>query len=273
MEKSLNALEQVQSEVISQAVVFGPKLLVAAIIMVAGYYVGNWLGRFVERGLARLDLDLSLSHLIVKIVRLLVLVLFLVIALQNLGIQLLPLIAGLGVAGAGVALAMQGILSSMVAGFVIIFTHPFRIGEYISIVGVEGTVEDITLFNTILSHTDASRVVIPNRKIVGEILHNFGHIRQVDISVNVGYDADLNGVFGTVQEILCANRHVLQEPAPVIQVQTLDRASVTIGVKPWVAVPDYVDAVGEINKQILEVFREREIVIPFPRSDVRIISA
>ena len=89
------------------------------------------------------------------------------------------LIAGLGVAGAGVALAMQGVLSNVAAGLTIIFTRPFKVGEYIAIAGVEGRVEEISLFDTVLSHPDRSTVVVPNRKIVGEILHNYGSIRQI----------------------------------------------------------------------------------------------
>ncbi len=113
-------------------------------------------------------------------------------ALQNLGVELLPLIAGLGVAGAGIALATQGVLGNVVAGLSIIFSKPFRVGEYIAIAGVEGTVETISLFSTTLAHVDRSRVIVPNRKIVGEILHNYGRIRQLDVSVGVAYDTDIN---------------------------------------------------------------------------------
>ena len=109
----------------------------------------------------------------------LVLLLFLLMALQNLGIDLLPLIAGLGIAGAGIALALQGVLGNVAAGLTIIFTRPFRVGEYISIAGEEGLVQSISLFSTTLLHTDLSRVVVPNRKIAGEILHNYGELRQL----------------------------------------------------------------------------------------------
>ena len=93
-------------------------------------------------------------------------------ALQNLGVELLTSIAGLSVAGVGVALAMQGVLVNMMAGLTIIFTRPFRVGEYISIVGEEGRVKGISLFSIVLSHPDLSQIVIPNRMIGGEILHN-----------------------------------------------------------------------------------------------------
>lgn len=101
--------------------------------------------------------------------------------LQNLGVELLPLIAGLGVAGASIAIAMQGVLGNMVAGLTIILTRPYRVGEYILINREEGEVSMIGLFNTTLAHPDLSRVVIPNRRIVGEVLHNYGQIRQLQI--------------------------------------------------------------------------------------------
>jgi small-conductance mechanosensitive channel len=169
----------------------------------------------------------------------------------------------LGVAGAGIALAMQGVLGNVVAGLTIIFTRPFRVGEYISIVGVEGRVEAIQLFSTTLSHTDMSRVVIPNRKIVGEILHNYGTIRQVQITVGVAYDTELSQALAVVDEVLRANPRVLKEPAPVIQVAMLSDSSVNIAVRPWTAVVGLRRRHGEINRAILESFRGRDIVIPF----------
>jgi small conductance mechanosensitive channel len=196
---------------------------------------------------------------------------FVILALQNLGVELLPLIAGLGVAGAGVALATQGVLSNVVAGLSIIFTKPFRVGEYVSIVGEEGVVTTITLFNTTLTHVDHSRVVIPNRKIVGDILHNFGNIRQLDIVVGVAYDTDMSAALAAINAVLAANPRVLKDPAPVVQTIQLGDSSVNIGVRPWVLVPDYVAASGEINGAILESFRGRGVVMPFPQREVRLI--
>jgi small conductance mechanosensitive channel len=199
--------------------------------------------------------------------------LFGIMALQNLGVELLPLIAGLGVASAGVALAMQGLLGNLIAGVTIIMTKPFRTGEYIGIVGVEGTVETISLSQTTLTHPDRSRVVVPNRKIVGEILHNYGNIRQVDVKVGVSYDADISKVLSLVHEILNANPRVLRDIPPVIAVALLADSSVNIAIKPWVAVGDYGPAAGELNKAVLETFRARDIAIPFPQREVRLLSA
>ncbi len=199
--------------------------------------------------------------------------LVLVVALQNLGVQLLPLIAGIGIAGAGVALAMQGVLSNVAAGLTIIFTKPFRIGEYISIAGEEGEVRSISLFSTVLRHADLSDVVIPNRKIVGEILHNYGTIRQLALAVHVGYQEDFDAAARAAHEVLAANPRVLREPAPVVLVAALADSSVEIGVRPWVAVGDYGSATGEINQALVQAFRARGIGIPPPQQEVRLLAS
>ena len=109
----------------------------------------------------------------------------LVVALDQFGVQVAPLIAGIGVAGIGIGIALQGVLRNVMAGLSIIFTKPFRVGDYIDIVGVYGQVTTIDIFSTTLMHADLSKVVIPNHKIVGEILHNYGRMRQLNLTVGV----------------------------------------------------------------------------------------
>ena len=271
MEEQLETIEQLKITVIDLAVRFGPRLLAAVLVLVAGVLISRWLGRWLDRALARIQLEPPVRLLLSRIARVLLLALFVIVALQNLGVELLPLIAGLGVAGAGIALAMQGVLGDCVAGFSIIFSKPFRVGDYISIVGEEGRVEDIRLFSTALSHPDRSVVVIPNRKIAGEILHNFGQMRQLDVVVGVAYDTDLDAAIEVLRELLRANRRVVKTPEPVIQTIRLADSGVNISVRPWVPVLDYGAATSEINQAILETFRRRCIVIPYPRHDVLLL--
>lgn len=267
----LLALGQAQEKLIEQGIKFGPKLFTAILILVVGYYAGRWIGGMMDKILKRMELDITIRQLLMRVVRGLVLGLFLIMALQNLGIDLLPLIAGLGMAGAGIALAMQGVLSNLAAGLTIIFTRPYRVNEYISIANEEGMVENISLFSTTLSHADLSLVVIPNRKIAGEILHNYGQIRQINLTVRVAYDTDLGQALEAVNNVLLNNPRVLQEPKPVVQVITLADSSVNISVRPWVNVPDFTDAIGELNRSILEIFRQRGVSIPFPQQEVRLL--
>ncbi|MGQ0510431.1 MAG: mechanosensitive ion channel family protein [Betaproteobacteria bacterium] len=273
MGEPLQALDQVRVTAIDLAMKFGPKLVVAIAILVAGYFAGRWAGRATIRLLARLQLEPPVRQLIERLVRIFVLALFGIVALQNLGVELLPLIAGLGIAGAGVALAMQGVLSNIAAGLTIIFTRPFRVGDYISIASEEGEVLDISLFNTTLGHPDLSRIVIPNRRIVGEILHNFGKIRQLGVEVSIAGDADLAAAQAAIQEVLQANARVLKDPAPVVLVKRLAEGRIAIAVGPWVNVPDYGLATSEVNQAILEAFRRRSIPAPVPQREVRMLPA
>jgi small conductance mechanosensitive channel len=271
MNNQLDPLAHAKDTLVDLAIRFGPKLLVAILIMTVGIIVAGWVARIADRGLNRLDLEPPVRQLLTRVMRVVVVGLFAIMALQNLGVELVPLIAGLGVAGAGIALATQGVLSNMVAGLTIIFTKPYRVGEYIAIAGVEGQVEAITLFNTALTHPDRSRIIVPNRKVVGEILHNYGRIRQSEIRVGVAYESNLPLALSTIRDLVQANPHVLAEPTPVIQVITLADSAVQIAVKPWVAVADYGTVAGELNLSLVEQLRQRGISIPYPQREVRLI--
>jgi small conductance mechanosensitive channel len=271
MNNQLDPLAHAKDTLVDLAIRFGPKLLVAILIMTVGVVVAGWIARMVDRGLNRLDLEPPVRQLLTRVTRVVVVGLFAIMALQNLGVELVPLIAGLGVAGAGIALATQGVLSNMVAGLTIIFTKPYRVGEYIAIAGVEGQVEAITLFNTALTHVDRSRIIVPNRKVVGEILHNYGRIRQSEIRVGVAYESNLPLALGTIRDLVLANPRVLADPIPVIQVITLADSAVQIAIKPWVAVADYGTIAGELNLSLVEQLRQRGIGIPYPQREVRLI--
>jgi small conductance mechanosensitive channel len=249
-----------QEQLFGIAVTYGPRVLVAALMLLGGYFAGHWAAAAAGRSLERYQLELPLRALLGSAARVLVFGLFLIMALQNIGVELLPLIAGLGVAGAAVALAMQGVLGNVAAGLTIIFSKPFRVGDYVSIVGVHGEVLEIRLSSTTLGHADLSRVVVPNRKIVGEILHNYGGIRQLAIEVTIPYEADVDDALDTARAVLRANSRVLRDPIPGVGVARLVDTGVTLSVTPWVAVTDYGAANGEINQALLAAFRNRKIV-------------
>jgi small conductance mechanosensitive channel len=272
MNDQLETLAHAKEKLVDMGANFAPKLFACLLIFVVGYFVTQWILGILRRWLGKLEMEPPVRELLLRVGWILIMGIFLVLALTNLGIDLLPVVAGLGVAGAGVAFAMQGVLGNLFAGLTIIFTKPFRVGEYVSMVGVEGRVMDIRLFSTILSHPDLSRIVVPNRKIVGEILHNYGQIRQLDVIVGVAYSTDLNFAISAVSDVLRANPRVLQDPTPVVRVSMLADSSINIGVKPWVNVPDYGPVSGEINKSLVEEFRKRGISIPFPQREVRMLN-
>jgi small conductance mechanosensitive channel len=265
------AISHARDTIVDLLIRFGPRLLTALLILAVGLAISRWVSRWLAGVLSRRDLEPPVRLLLSRVVWVACAALFAIMALQNLGVELLPLIAGLGVAGAGLALATQGILSNLAAGLTIIFTKPFRVGEYVAIAGVEGVVESITLFSTTLGHVDRSHVVVPNRKIVGEILHNYGHIRQLDVNVGVAYDTDIEAALGAIRQVLLSNPRVLKDPEPVVQTVRFGDSSVGIAVRPWVLVQDQVRAPGEVYAALLEAFRAREIVMPLPQAQVHLI--
>ena len=262
---------ELTDQVIFYFVDHGMQILTAIVLMGIGVFIARWAGNLIHRWLKSRAYDEPVSNLVVKVVKLLIIGCIAVMALGQMGVQITPLIAGIGVAGVGLSLAMQGVLGNLVAGLTIIFSKPFTIGEYIELLGAYGQVTDIALFSTTLLHTDNSRVIVPNRKIVGEILHNYGNIRQLDLTAGVAYNVDLTMVLSIVNDILQQNPSVLKEPAPVVGIAALNDSSIALAIKPWVKVEDFVPAQAAIYQAVIASFRDKKIEIPAPRRDVRLL--
>ena len=246
------------------AVQYGMQAVVAIGIFAAGVLVSRWVGNIVQQSLERHTIDPPVRMLLVRVVRIVVLLFTAVIALDALGVSIAPLVAGIGVAGVGIGLALQGVLSNVMAGLSIIFTKPYKVGEHISLLDVHGDVVMIDIFSTRLMHPDHSNVIIPNRKIVGEILHNFGTIRQIHLTVDVVYKTDLDQALAIIRDVIASHPHVLKDPPPRIGVSNLGHPAVTIAIEPWTAVMHYASAQGELNKAIIERFRAAHIEFPGP---------
>ncbi len=252
---------------------YGFQVLGAVIILGAGVLLARWIGNITQRWLERQALEPPVRKLMVRTVRAVVLLFVLVLALDKFGVQVAPLVAGIGVAGIGIGIAVQGVLSNLIAGLSIIFTKPFRVGEYIELLSVHGQVTSIELFSTTLMHLDHSRVVIPNRKVVGEVLHNFGTTRQLQLTVAIAYDSDLNEALAVVRETVTRNPRVLKDPAPVVGVSVLADSAIRIAIQPWALVTDYAPAEAELYQALVENLRDRHIEIPFPQHEVRLLTA
>lgn len=264
-------LDYFKTKLVDLGTTYGMRVLIAAGILVVGFIVTRWVGRTVQRSLDAHQMEPPVKTLIVRVVRLLIMVGFLLVALDQAGLPVTTAIAGIGVAGVGIGLALQGVLGNLVAGLTIIFTKPFRVGEYVEIAGAYGQIRNIELFSTFLTHADMSIVMIPNRKIIGEILHNYGKIRQIDLSVGVAYGSNMTEVLPLLRQIVESNPRVLKTPAPAVGITALSDCSINIAVKPWTAVPDCGPASAEIYEAIIEQFRARKIEIPFPQREVRML--
>jgi small conductance mechanosensitive channel len=253
------------------AVRYGLQVLGALIIVLIGLRLARWAGNALDVWLAKKALDVSLRHLVVRIFRIIIVAATVIVAAEKAGVPVTSLVAGIGVAGVGAGLALQGVLGNVFAGLTILFTRPFKVGEYIEILTVHGQVTGITLFSTTLLHPDQSRVIVPNRKIVGEVLHNYGTMRQLELTIGIPYTADLDAALGLARETLGADRRVLAEPAAIVGVRDLNDSGMVLSIKPWVGVADYPLARVELFRALVEAFRAHGLASPSPQRDVRLL--
>jgi small conductance mechanosensitive channel len=258
---------------VDMAVRYGFQVLAAVVILFVGFRVSRWTGNLLDLWLTRRQLDVSLRALVVRVFRILVLAGTVLVAAEKIGIPVTSLVAGVGVAGVGAGFALQGVLGNVFAGLTILFTRPFRVGEYIEILGIHGQVTEITIFTTTVIHSDLSLVVVPNRKIVGEVLHNYGNKRQIDIKIGVSYASDLGKAIAVARETLLADARVLKDPAPLVGVEALADSSIVLAVRPWTAVADYGNVRPDLGRALVEAFRASGLEIPFPQHEVRLLGA
>jgi small conductance mechanosensitive channel len=253
------------------AIRYGLQILAALIILVVGFRIARWSGGLLEAWLTRKGLDVSLKDLVVRVFRVLVMAATVVVAAEKMGIPVTSLVAGVGVAGVGAGFALQGVLGNVFAGLTILFTRPFKVGEFIEILGVHGQVTQITVSTTTLLHADMSSVVIPNRKIVGEILHNYGTQRQVDLQVGVAYATDLGKAFSVAHDAVTSDARVLAQPAPLVGIKDLGDSAIVLSVRAWIPVADFENTRIAVYRALVEAFRKNGVDMPFPQREIRVL--
>lgn len=251
-------------------VTYGFQVLGGLIILTAGWLAAKFFERLAADFLAKRKVDVTIAKFVAGIAKLVVVAFAFLVALGKFGIEITPLIAGLSVTGVGVSLAMQGTLSNYAAGTSLIFTKPFKVGEIIEVAGVMGEVEDISLGRTQLIRVDGARIMVPNRHIIGEIIHNYSSLKAVDIKVGVGYDTDINKAVAAVRGVIQRDSRVVQEKASKLGIAEFADSSVNLVVRLWCKQRDYYDVLFGINQGILEEFRRQQIEIPFPQRNVHL---
>jgi small conductance mechanosensitive channel len=247
------------------------QVLAALGIIAAGLVSAHWIGRLIERSLRRTEIEVHLQRLLVRGGKALVLVFTIILALDKFGVQVTALVAGLSVAGLAGGLALQGVLANLAAGVSIMFSRYFRVGDYIEIASVKGQVQSIDLTVTVLRTLEDARVIVPNRRIVGEIIYNYTSERRVPLHIDLGYGADLDKAVQAVQAVLAENGHVLQNPAPEVGVVRLSDAGIQLVLRPWCKAEDFWRVQYEVYRAILKRFHSEQIAMPSPPREVRLV--
>lgn len=248
------------------------QLLGAIIVIIAGVFLGRWISGIILRAQEKRDVDVTLRQFISSTIRLLVIVMFAVVAVQQLGISITPLIAAIGGLAVGLSLALQGPVSNYGAGLVIILTRMYRVGDTITIQGCAGLVEDINLAATELRAEDGELIVIPNKQILGEIHSNSEANRIVEGQIGIAYQADPELAIATIQEVLSRELDDSAEQTPEVGICNFGDSSIDIEYRYWAATGGYYPTVHRINLAIFQAFQAKGVSIPFPQREVRLLN-
>ena len=247
-------------------------ILGAVLVLLAGLWIAARLGGVVRRmGQRHPRLDVTLFNFLGSLVRWAVVVLTGIIVLGQFGVQTTSLIALLGAAGLAVGLALQGTLSNLAAGVMLLIFRPFKVGDYVTVGGHSGTVEEIALFTTSLVSPDNVLTIVPNGDIWATAVTNFSAkpTRRLDLVFGVSYATDLKLAEQTLRELIDADERTLAEPAePFVAVTNLNASSVDFTIRVWCKASDYWALRFHLLKTVKETFDQRGIEIPFPTTKI-----
>ena len=275
MDQMMNIQNVDGNALLSLASVYGAKILFAVAIFFVGKWVAKKLAGLAEKMMLKANVDETLTGFAGNILYGLLLALVVIAALSQLGIETTSLAAVIAAAGLAIGLALQGSLSNFAAGVMIILFRPFKNGDYVEAAGTAGTVEEISIFTTVLKTPDNKMVIVPNNEITtGNIINYSAHpTRRLDMVVGVGYDDDLKKVRKSLEKILSKEDRILKDPETVIAVAELADSSVNFVVRPWVKTEDYWAVKFALTEAIKATFDKEGISIPFPQRDVHVIDS
>ena len=259
-----------QDMVVMYASTYGLNLIFAIVIFVIGKWLANKLTAFIKHLMTKAEIDKTLVEFSESIIYFTLLLMVIIAALNQLGVNTTSFVAVFGAATLAIGLALQGSFSNIGAAVLIILFRPFKVGDVIEAAGVTGEVTDINLFSTIITPVDKRMVIVPNSSIIGGNITNFSNrdTRRVDHVFGIGYDDDLKLAKETLVEIVNADERVLKDPAPFVAVTELADSSVNFVVRAWTTTDDYWGVYFDMLETVKLTFDKKGISIPYPQMDI-----
>ncbi|WP_026971830.1 mechanosensitive ion channel family protein [Aliagarivorans marinus] len=246
-------------------------VLLAAVILIVGLFIANRVNKIIcNIGERYQRLDDTLFRFLGSLGKYVVLAFVAIAVLNRFGVQTASIVALLGAAGLAVGLALQGTLSNLAAGVMLLIFRPYKVGDFIGAASQFGKVQEIDLFTTILQTFDNQQIIIPNSQIWGSQITNHSHhaVRGVDMHFGVAYKENTDQVRKVIDEVLANHPHILKDPAPFVEVETLNNSSVDFLVRPFCEGEHYFTILYSVPEQIKKALDENGIEIPFPHRKV-----
>lgn len=251
----------------------GPKLIIAIIILIVGVIIAGKVANLILNLLLKRDIDVTLSNFAASTLKIIIITMVAIMALGKLGIPVTPFAAAIGALGLGAGLALQGLLSNYGAGISIIVSRPFVVGDTVSLLGVSGIVKEVKLSHTILTNEDNVIILIPNRHIVGEIIHNSHADSIVELTVGIAYHCKPQQAIDLISTALEGLEGLSEERKPIVGIENFGDSSIDIGIRFWAQTEHYYHTLYRANNVIHQALEAGGIDIPFPQRDVRLIQS
>lgn len=222
----------------------------------------------------RASVDPTLTKFLRSVVYMALLVMVILAAVQQLGVEATSFFAILGAAGLAIGLALKDSLSNFSSGVMLVFFRPFKAGDFVDAGGESGTVVEISIFNTIIKTGDNRIITVPNSQIYAGSITNYSAetTRRIDLVFGIGYDDNVEQAKEIIQSVLEADERILKDPAPTIMMLELADSSVNFAVRPWVASGDYWAVRGDVLERVKKALEDNGLSIPYPQQDVHMYS-
>lgn len=260
--------------IIDVVATYGLDVVGAIAILIIGLMFAGWAHRTSLKAFSKIErLDPMLRGFFASIVKYFVIIVVVLAVLNQFGVQTTSLIAVLGAAGLAIGLALQGTLSNVAAGVMLLIFRPFKVGDFIDAAGQAGTVHSLTLFVTEMNTGDNVHIIIPNSQIWGSAVKNFSHnaTRRVDLVVGIGYGDNIDKAMDAVHAVIKADDRSHETPAPLVAVTELGDSSVNLVIRVWCDAGNYWPLKFDLTKAIKERLDGESISIPYPQHDVHMV--
>lgn len=242
-------------------------VLAAIVLLFLGFVIAGWAGRRVRKlGAKHAHLDYTLFSFLGNILRYVIIGLTVLIVLNTFGVQTTSIVAVVGAAGLAIGLALQGTLSNIAAGVMIVFFRPINVGDFVDVGGEMGTVKDISLNFTELASTSNVQIIVPNSEVWGNTITNYStyDTRRAEWTFGVGYGVNLKQAEDIIRSTIMADSRSMTDPEPFIQVNNLGDSSVDFLVRVWVSSGDYFAYQADMKRAVKEALDAGGVDIPFP---------
>jgi len=265
IDSEIQQVEKYYNLIMEYLVTYSMQILGAILILFIGLWIAQKVSNMVAGLMQRHNIDITLTNFVSNVIKVLLIIMFLVIALGKIGISVTPFVAAIGAASLGAGLAMQGMLSNYGAGLAIIATRPFVVGDTIEVKGVSGQVKTIELGHTILINEEKVEITIPNKHIVGEILHNSFSYSLVKGEIDIAYDANADLAIELIEKVLDDHELVSDSPHAQVGIERFAESGVTLSYRFWVPTTKIIETKLAVNRNVFKAIQGADIEIPFPQ--------